>query len=369
MIRAATTLTAIALTLSVPAIALAGELVVQAVQVGTEAIRYNQGVPTLDLALNRGAVQVVPLGKDHGSYVFGIAVYNSATVPANFDVSNVSVQVGSQQVSLFTVDQLVSKAKSRATWAQIGTIVATGVGSALSSSQRNHYRSTYRAPGYTSHYTLSTPSLAGQLRSQRIEENGGLALGRIQARLDETRERLGDEIIQMTTIEPGGSYAGKIVLNKIKPSALPQRVDLVVNWNGEAYPFSFQIAPSGTPAPTFTMYARPQLPEPAQPSAIAAVLRSDEAELAATQQVAFKSDHVQNANSYAPGPAYTPAYTRQAVTYSGVSASYAKTPRFGPGGTVEVPYQAASWASTIDPITGFVVPVNPPSGPQVIFGG
>lgn len=34
-------------------------------------------------------------------------------------------------------------------------------------------------------------------------------------------------------------------------------MSIIVNWNGEQYPFSFQIAKSGTPAPAFTPRAVP----------------------------------------------------------------------------------------------------------------
>jgi len=57
--------------------------------------------------------------------------------------------------------------------------------------------------------------------------------------------------VQTTTVDPGGSYAGKIVVEKIKDRTLPQRVTITVNWNGEQYPFAFRLAKPGTPAPVF----------------------------------------------------------------------------------------------------------------------
>lgn len=56
----------------------------------------------------------------------------------------------------------------------------------------------------------------------------------------------------MSTIDPGQSYVGKIVVRKIKNAKLPQRVTITVNWNGEQYPFAFQLAKAGTLAPEFT---------------------------------------------------------------------------------------------------------------------
>jgi hypothetical protein len=55
----------------------------------------------------------------------------------------------------------------------------------------------------------------------------------------------------MTTVSPGESYAGLIVFGKVKLPAMPARVTMTVNWNGIGYPFTFQIAKPGTPAPAF----------------------------------------------------------------------------------------------------------------------
>ncbi len=80
----------------------------------------------------------------------------------------------------------------------------------------------------------------------------------MQNRLDRTIADLGDSAVQTSTIDPGQTYGGKIVLAKIKTGSLPQQVTLTVNWNGESYPFSFQLARAGTPAPVFTALTPPE---------------------------------------------------------------------------------------------------------------
>ncbi len=88
----------------------------------------------------------------------------------------------------------------------------------------------------------------------------------VQNQLDKTREMLGAETVQLTTVDPRDSYAGRIVLQKIKAKVLPLRISFVVNWNGQSYPFAFQLVKPGTPQPVFpTPPAPPIAPEQPMP--------------------------------------------------------------------------------------------------------
>jgi hypothetical protein len=66
---------------------------------------------------------------------------------------------------------------------------------------------------------------------------------------------LGEKVIQLTTADPGESYAGEFVIDKVKPRILPATIDVTISWNGEDYSFEFQLARSGTPPPAFTQFA------------------------------------------------------------------------------------------------------------------
>ncbi|WP_404479313.1 hypothetical protein [Novosphingobium sp. BL-52-GroH] len=360
MNRPSLTLAAIALSVSMPALAYAGEPVVQAVQLGNESIRYDKGVPTLDLVQSRGAVQIVPLGKDHGSYVFEVVVINAGDVPANFDITNVSVQVGSQPVGIFNVDELMSKAKSRNTWSQLGVAFLGSLGSAAAASQRDVYRSSYHSRWGSSYATFSAPSVAGQIQSARLQDQTTDALMQMRAQLDDTRAKLGNEIVQMTTVAPRDSYAGKIILAKLKSSSLPQPVNITVNWNGEDYRFAFQIAKSGTPAPAFTPMPFQPLPQRQKPTP--AVLQESPQSVVPPQIVQASARRpARDVIASAVQPTATSSYVAPPkpdpvqVTYT------APAPRMLPGGLVEVPMKAAPWASKIDPWTGNVVPADPAS--------
>lgn len=245
---------------SITAPAIAGDrTVVQPVQVGRETVRYDQGVATLDLQLPQGAVQITPLPSDHGGLAFGVAVLNRGDQPANIDITSFEVHAGAQQLLVLSREQLEAKARNRAMWASIALAAVGGLSAAAAASQRDYYHSTLVTPRGTYRATYSAPSTAGQIQAAALTAGTGVGLASIQNQLDQTRAALGATTVQLTTVDPGESYGGRIVLTKIKNRALPQRIDLVINWNGQRYPFAFQLARRGTPMPVFATLP----PEPA----------------------------------------------------------------------------------------------------------
>ena len=252
---------------SMSSAALAGDNVaVQPIQVGSETVRFNQGVPTLDLQLPHGAVQVTPLAMDHGGLAFGVAVLNTGDQPANFDITSLDVHAGQQALPVFSREQLEAKAKKRAMWASIALAAVGGLSAAAAASQRDYYQSTLVTPRGTYRATYSAPSTAGQIQAAAITAGTGVGIASIQSALDQTRAALGASTVQLTTVNPGEGYGGRVVLPKIKNKALPQRVDMVVRWNGENYAFAFQLAKRGTPAPVFTALTAPPAPGHAAPA-------------------------------------------------------------------------------------------------------
>lgn len=244
--------------------ALAGELLVQPIQVGRETVRYLQGVATVDLQGKHGAVQITPLPLDHGGLSFSVAVLNDGDQPTNIDIDAFQLTANTQVLGVFSKDKLVKKAQSRAMWTQIGLAALGGVAAGAAASQRDVYHSTLYTPRGTYRAVYSGPSAAGQFQAAAIGVGTGLAIAGVQNRLDQTRAALGNNIVQLTTVDPGEGYAGQIIVEKIKSPKYPQRVDVVVHWNDEDYPFSFQAAKEGTPAPRFaalTPVERPSVAE------------------------------------------------------------------------------------------------------------
>lgn len=237
------------------AAAASSDLEVQPVQKGAESVRYEKGVPTVDLEMHDGVVQITPLPFDHGSLVFGVAVYNDSRHPANMGIEQVHVAFGGQPVGVFTEKELVKKAKHRAMWSQIGLALLGGLAAGASASQRDYYRGRFVTPRGTYTSRFSAPSVAGQFQAAAITASTGYGIASVQRQLDQTIAALGDQVIQLTTVDPGESYAGEFVIDKVKPRSLPATIDVTISWNGEDYPFEFQLAQSGTPAPAFTQIA------------------------------------------------------------------------------------------------------------------
>lgn len=238
-----------------PAAAAPGVLV-QPVQLDRETIRYDQGVPTVDLELRDGVVQITPLALDHGSLSFGIAVYNDTRVPADFALENITAVHNGTPVQLLTHDDLSRKAKNRALWASLAIAAVGGLAAGVAANQRYQRRAKMVTPRGTYRYSDSAPSTAGQIQAAAISAGAGVSIARVRGQLDRTLADLRDEIVQRSTVDPGESYAGRVVLAKIKPRSLPARVEIALRWNGETYPFAFQIASLGTPAPSFAAVAR-----------------------------------------------------------------------------------------------------------------
>lgn len=237
-------------------------------QVGAETVRYRQGVPTLDLDLPTGAIQITPLPFDHGHVAFGIGVYNKAGVPANFGVENVQASIGSEAVPVLSVDELQRRAKSRAMWTQIGFAVLAGAAAGIASTATttNHYHGVVRGPyggAYAWHAAYRDNSV-GVLGATAASAAGIASIAGVQNRLDYTLANLANDGVQTTTVGPDASYGGRIVLEKPKGAMkTPCDVQVVITWNGSRYPFSFKVASDASGAPpalTVMTPARPLVP-------------------------------------------------------------------------------------------------------------
>jgi hypothetical protein len=229
---------------------------IQPIQEGEATIRYVQGVPTVELEQANGVVRLTPLPIDHGSLTFTVAVFNGSGDPDNFGIENVTANAGGTMMPVLSKDELVKKAKNRAFWKQFGLALVGGVASGLAASQRDTYSARWVTPRGTYTSLLSTPSVVGQYQAMALANETAWAMGLVQVQLDRTILALGDEVTQLTTVDPGESYAGRLVIKKFSPKAFPAPVRVEVEWNGETYSFTFQLAKPGTPAPRFTALTR-----------------------------------------------------------------------------------------------------------------
>lgn len=229
---------------------------IQPLQAGPEVIRFYKGVPTVELELNDGIVRVTPLPFDHGSLAFAVTAYNDGTLPANFGTENIAPVFQDKPVAVFSKADLERKAKNRAFWSGFGIALLGATASAAAASQRTTYSSSFVTPRGTYRSFYSVPSIYGQYQALAIQDATLSGLWLVERQLDRTLADLGSETLQITTLEPGESYAGRVVFAKISPKKFPAQISLTINWNGEAYPFTFQLAKPGTPMPPIKLLPR-----------------------------------------------------------------------------------------------------------------
>lgn len=260
--------------------------------IGNEGARYVKGVPTLDLQQRLGAVQLRSFGFHNKRPVFAIAFYNAGQEPVNVGPENIHVTSNGQPLTVFSVEELQRQEKNNAFWTTFALAMAGGVGAAAAASQRNTYSSTLATPYGTYRYHASYPSLYGQLQANQISRDTAWGMAAIQHQLDATLDRLDNHVVQRTTIDPGQSYAGRIVLDKLKKGDPPFDLRFDVDWNGERYSFAYVLQKPGRALPS--QYAG-QLAANAKPKAFAArfdprsgesVILSDESVAAAASMTA-----------------------------------------------------------------------------------
>lgn len=206
-------------------------------------VRFSQGVATFDQRREHGAVQLTPLGLDHGRLTFGVVVLNLGPGSDDFGVEDIHAAAAGQDLPVLTRERLDQMARNRAGWAQFAVALAAGLGAAAAASSHDTYRATTYTPHGTYRTIFRTPSTAGQVAAAGMVAGGAYSIASIQNQLDATRAALADEIVQTTTIDPDDSYGGRFVVEKIRGphSGWPQDVRIVVHFNGEDYPFAVRV--------------------------------------------------------------------------------------------------------------------------------
>ena len=217
--------------------------------VGNEGARYVKGVPTLDLQQQRGAIELRSLGFYNNHPMFAIAFYNAGPEPVNIGLEDIHAAANGSALRVFPVEELERQAKHKAWWSQFAIAMLGGVSAGLAASQRNTYPSTITRPYGTYSVHASYPSLAGQLQAENISLNTAWSIAAIQYQLDRTIELINDHVVQRTTIDPGSTYGGLIIMDKLKEGDPPYELHLDVDWNGERYPFAYVMQKPGRPVP------------------------------------------------------------------------------------------------------------------------
>ncbi|HXG81324.1 MAG TPA: hypothetical protein VNJ05_05945 [Sphingomicrobium sp.] len=217
--------------------------------VGNEGARYVKGVPTLDLQQQRGAIQLRSLGFHNDRPAFAIAFFNAGPDPVNIGLEDIHVTANGTPLRVFSVQELERQAKKKAWWTKFGLAMLGGLAAGAAASQRDHSYGTITGPYGTYSIHTSYPSLAGQLRANQIQADTAYSIAAVQYQLDRTLELLDNHVVQRTTVDPGASYAGLIVLDKLKAGKPPYELRLEVDWNSERYPFAYVLDRPGKAIP------------------------------------------------------------------------------------------------------------------------
>ena len=217
--------------------------------IGNEGARYVKGVPTLDLQQQRGAIELRSLGFYNNRPMFAIAFYNAGPEPVNIGLEDIHVAVNGEPLAVFPTEELERQAKHKAWWSQFAIAMLGGVSAGLSASQRNHSYGRITGPYGTYTVHTSYPSLAGQLQANQISMDTAWSIAAIQYQLDRTIELINDHVVQRTTIDPGSTYGGLIITDKLKRGDPPFEMHFDVDWNGERYPFAYVMQKTGQPVP------------------------------------------------------------------------------------------------------------------------
>jgi hypothetical protein len=252
-----------------------GPFDVHALIIGHEGARYLKGVPTLDLDQQRGAIQLRQQGFYNNRPVFAIAFYNAGPEPVNIGLEDIHVSSAGSPLEVFSVQELERQAKKKAWWNQFGMALLGGLSAGVAASQRNTYHSTISGPYGTYSVHASYPSLAGQLQSYQIQRDTSFGIAAIQYQLDRTIELINYHVVQRTTVDPGSTYGGLIVLDKLKKGDPPFELRVDEDWYGERYPFAFLIQKPGRPVPEqysamLALHAKPKALSPRVLAAAAA---------------------------------------------------------------------------------------------------
>ncbi|HEY2773705.1 MAG TPA: hypothetical protein VGK20_06610 [Candidatus Binatia bacterium] len=207
-------------------------------------VRYDHGAGTISLVQHNGALQMTPFGVENGKLVFGVAAFNNSAHPANFGVENIHVVTGENKgLRVFTADDLAREARNKATAESVGLAVvgAAGVAASIAASDQS-YHGTYHTPHgsyrYHEHYEDPGVAIAGSALSAGA---AGAGIYAVQRSLDATLAGIGQTILQTTTLDPGRSVGGRVVIAKSQSNYYPQDVTVIVDWNGEQYAFPFRV--------------------------------------------------------------------------------------------------------------------------------
>lgn len=242
-----------ALTLTIPAMAVAATpIALYPVKVGAESARYDRGRATVNLELPDGAVEIRPVSTGKDEVSLAVAVFNKSGRPANFGLENIRVRINGTPAYLPTHDQLMANARDKARDRKIATALIAGVAAGAASTLSNSY--SYHQRVYTPHGSYGRTirwedNMPGIVGATAAVAGGAVVIHGIDRKLDYTLDRIDGSILQTTTVDPGNSFGGVVVVPFDRKMPLPAEIRVEIDWNGTPYMFGFRLTPQGVAVP------------------------------------------------------------------------------------------------------------------------
>ena len=213
-----------------------------------QTVRYENGMATATAEGDQGSVRTSPLGfNDEKQVMFGVAVYNGTDHPLNMSYDKIRLWTGDgKQIALYDKSTLERQVRNRAMIAAVAT-AAAGAAAAYSA-QQNAYSHSYgsvttpRGGLYT--FRASTYDAGAAAAGVAVASAAtGAGLVAIHNKLGETLSGLNGRVLQTSTVDPGQSYGGVVVGDRLKGS-YPQELVLRVSWAGGEQAFRYRVSQS-----------------------------------------------------------------------------------------------------------------------------
>ena len=226
---------------------------------------YRDGVPAIisrkGLVVMAAPVTVVREGKDKPKFIVSVA--NTSQTKFDLDTANFSASVDGKDLKVYTHQEVASDIKSKQAWAAFA--VAMGGAMQAASAQRaastaynsgnyntstqgsfNAYGSNSNTFGNYNSNTNGTYSgwtynpAAGQAAASAVNVQTNSNIASLQQQGKAALDEASQTMLKMTTVTPGSSHGGQIVLATFDVPETGAMLDLKVLVSGEEHLFRFK---------------------------------------------------------------------------------------------------------------------------------
>jgi hypothetical protein len=220
------------------ALALAGCATSYSLQpTASDDVRYKDGVPFLRSAMTETKVAVAPGRRVfNGRMSMVVGAWNNSSSPLNFGPENIRVSTSNgTQLRVYSIDDLEREADRRAGW-QTAIAAVGAVSGTISASQP------------TTAYVGGTPvtvydPAASEAAQSEVNERSAQELASIEAQKDRAIGQYENSILRTTTVDPGSSITGSIVIDKPTfSSGEQQTIHVTVDFGPDHHAFELNVA-------------------------------------------------------------------------------------------------------------------------------